>query len=323
MNIRQCDLCPRKCGVNREQGKVGFCGAGDKIEISWFGLHFGEEPAISGTKGSGTIFFCHCNLKCVFCQNWQISQIEGYVGDGGFEGFGGCKGYEGDEVVGMMLELQEMGALNINLVTPTIWSYWLKEIILKAKKKGLRIPIVWNSNGYEDLGVLREFAGVVDIYLPDYKYDVEELAIRYSSAPKYPKVAREAILEMYRQVGDFSEEGPEEPEGQEGQERRRIKGLIVRHLVLPGQIENTVNSLRFIRGISQNIHLSLMSQYNPLYKAEKFPEINRRLKKEEYERVLREVRELGFRCGWIQEFGGAVKYLTPDFCKENPFVKQC
>lgn len=324
MNIQRCDLCPRKCGVNREKGEVGFCGAGNKMEISWYGLHFGEEPAISGTNGSGTLFFCHCNLKCVFCQNWQISQQ--WQGDKK-DKMG--KKYQKEEVVEIMFKLQEQGCQNINLVSPTVWSYWLKEAILKAQKKGLRIPIVWNSNGYEEVGVLRELGpalspsgdgrggevGEVDIYLPDYKYEDEKLAVKYSSAPDYPKVAKEAILEMYRQVGDFRE-----TEGSEGQEgNRRIRGLIVRHLILPGQIENTIRCLKFIRSISPNIHLSLMSQYNPLYGAKDFPEINRTLTKEEYERVLRVVRDLGFRNGWIQEFKESVSKFVPDFKRENPF----
>lgn len=283
---------------------------GKKIEIAWFGKHFGEEPPISGPLaggGSGTIFFCRCNLKCVFCQNWQISQAT--------EGFEGRKGYEGKDVVKIILDLQEQGAENINLVTPTPWAFWLKDILIEAKKEGLRLPVVWNSNGYEDLGVLKEMGdlGLIDIYLPDYKYSDEQLAIEYSSAPNYPKIAREAILEMYRQVGDFQEEQV----GQEG--IRRTRGLIVRHLIIPGQIENTIDCLKFIHSISPNIHLSLMTQYNPLFKAKDFPEINRNLNREEYDRVLREVENLGFDNGWVQEFGESTNYFTPDFKKQNPF----
>ncbi len=271
-----------------------------KIEIAWFGKHFGEEPPISGPPaggGSGTIFFCRCNLKCVFCQNWQISQATG--------GFEGCRGYEGKDVVKIILDLQEQGAENINLVTPTPWAFWLKAILIEAKKEGLVIPVVWNSNGYEDLGVLREMGdlGLIDIYLPDYKYSDEKLAIKYSSAPNYPKIAREAIIEMYRQVGDYNGR----------------KGLIVRHLILPGQIENTIECLKFIRSISPNIHLSLMTQYNPLFKAKDFPEINRNLNREEYDRVLREVENLGFDNGWVQEFGESTNCFTPDFKKQDPF----
>lgn len=309
MNISRCNLCPRNCGINRRKGQVGFCGAGSKVEVSWFGLHRGEEPVISGTRGSGTIFFCHCNLKCVFCQNWQISQ----------EGKArlvllssarrGCEAYEGDAVIEIMFELQEKGANNINLVTPTIWSYWLKKIILKAKKEGLKIPIVWNSNGYEDLGVLREMRGLVDIYLPDYKYAVAKLAIKYSSAPDYPKIARDAILEMQRQVGDLKLD-------ENGMAK---KGLIVRHLILPNAMENTKGCLRFISSISKKVHLSLMSQYNPLYRAKEFGEINRPITQEEFVAAQKLVEGFGIKYGWIQEFGGAVKCLNPDFEKKLPF----
>lgn len=327
MNISQCNLCPRNCGVdrtnrtNKTNGKIGFCGAGyhaepcrtgNKIEISWFGIHHGEEPVISGTNGSGTIFFCRCNLKCVFCQNWQISQQcgenEALLAEDG-ESRRGCRGYEVDEIVEIMLELQEKGAHNINLVSPTVWSYWLKKIILKAKKNGLKIPIVWNSNGYEDPGVLREMRGLVDIYLPDYKYDIAKLAIKYSSAPDYPQIAQKAIIEMQRQVGDLllNKNGIAK------------KGLIIRHLILPNAMENTKGCLRFISSISKKIHLSLMSQYNPLYQAKEFGEINRPITKEEFEAAKKLVSGFSIKNGWVQEFGGSVKCLSPDFRKELPF----
>lgn len=289
MDIKKCDICPRK----------GYCGAGDKIEISWYGLHFGEEPPISGTNGSGTIFFCRCNLKCVFCQNWQISQV-----------CSGCQTYSSDEVVKIMLELQGKGAHNINLVSPTIWSYWLREIILKAKRKGLKIPVVWNSNGYEKAEVLKEFNGLVDIYLPDYKYDIDKFAIKYSSAPNYSETARKAILEMQKQVGDLivNKNGIAQ------------KGLIVRHLILPNAMENTKGCLRFISSISKKVHLSLMSQYNPLYRAKEFGEINRPISEQEFEAAKKLVSGFGIKNGWVQEYGGSVKCLSPDFRKENPFA---
>lgn len=285
-----------------------------KIEIAWYGKHFGEEPPINGPSrpkggrgGSGTIFFCRCNLKCVFCQNWQISQE--------WRKDKKDKAYKGDEVVKIILNLQDQGVENINLVTPTPWAFWLKDILVEAKKEGLTIPVVWNSNGYEDVRVIREIGpasakatagkdlGLIDIFLPDFKYSDEKLAVKYSSAPNYPKIAREVILEMHRQVGDF----------------RGNRGLIVRHLILPGLIENTIECLKFIRSISPNIHLSLMTQYNPLFKTKDFPEINRTLTREEYDRVLGVVKDLGFRNGWIQEFGESTKCFTPDFKKRNPF----
>lgn len=301
MEIKKCDLCPRNCRVDRannKNNKKGFCDGAEEIEISWYGLHFGEEPPISGIRGSGTIFFCHCNLKCVFCQNWQISQV-----------CCGCKKCSEKEILEIMFELQRKGAHNINLVTPTIWSYWLKKIIFKAKKKGLKIPILWNSNAYEKVEILKEFEGLVDIYLPDYKYDIEKLAIKYSLAPNYPKIARQAILEMQRQVGDLEVD----------ENGIAKKGLIVRHLILPNAMENTKGCLRFISSISPKVHLSLMSQYNPLYKACEFGEINRPINKEEFEAAEKLVKGFGINYGWIQEFGGAVKKLTPDFNKKDPF----
>jgi len=286
-----------------------------KIEISWFGLHFGEEPVISGTGGSGTIFFCHCNLKCVYCQNWQITQpsfalrLRSGLRKG--KGVNQCKRFSEDEVAGMMLELQRNGALNINLVSPTIWSYWLRKIIPIAKKRGLKIPVVWNSNGYENVEVLRKLGevGAVDIYLPDYKYSQEKLAVKYSSAPNYPKIAQKAILEMQRQVGDLQLD-------ENGIAKR---GLIVRHLILPNAIENTKGCLKFINSISEKVHLSLMTQYNPLYRAKEFGEINRPIAKEEFEAAKKLVKSFGIKNGWVQEYGGSVKCLSPDFRKENPF----
>jgi len=209
----------------------------------------------------------------------------------------------------MMLHLQKEGALNINLVTPTIWAYWLKAILIQVRKEGLKIPILWNSNAYEKPETLREFEGLVDIYLPDYKYDSEKLAIKYSSAPEYPRIAREAILEMQRQVGDLKVNAKGIAQ----------KGLLVRHLIIPSAIENTKNCLRFIRSVSENIHLSLMSQYNPLYKACEFGEINRPLAREEFEAANKLVEGFGFKNGWVQEFSGSVKCLNPDFGRESPF----
>ena len=282
------------------------------FEISWFGPHFGEEPAISGTKGSGTIFFCRCNLKCVFCQNWQISQPSYVLRTGGLRKGKekiSCKAVNEIELLKMMFELQEKGCHNINLVSPTVWASRLREVLKTAKKKGLKIPILWNSNAYETVKSLEKLRGLVDIYLPDYKYSQEEPAIKYSSCPGYPKIASLAILEMQRQVGDLEVD----------ENGIAKKGLIVRHLILPGLMENSKKCLDFIRSISDQVHLSLMSQYNPTYRAREFPEINRVLRKEEFEQVLKMVKDLDFKYGWIQEFGGTVKCLNPDFCQENPF----
>jgi len=280
----------------------------NNFEISWFGPHFGEEPPISGTKGSGTIFFCRCNLKCVFCQNWQISQE-----------LIACETVSEVELLKAIFALQEKGCHNINLVSPTIWTAGLREVLKTAKKKGLKAPILWNSNAYETVKSLEKLEGLVDIYLPDYKYSEEEPAIKYSGCPGYPKLAKEAILEMQRQVGDLEVD----------ENGIAKKGLIVRHLILPGLVENSKKCLDFIRSISDKVHLSLLSQYNPTYKvsdfsssayrAREFPEINRTLKKAEFEEIKAYVKKLGFKYGWIQEFGRAVECLNPDFCQENPF----
>ncbi|PIV00358.1 radical SAM protein [Candidatus Shapirobacteria bacterium CG03_land_8_20_14_0_80_40_19] len=258
------------------------------MRISWYGKYFGEEPPISGQGGSGTIFFCGCNLKCVFCQNWQISQ-----------GNTSCETVSEAELLKIIFNLHNQGAGNINLVSPTIWAKQLIEVLKKAKQNGLKIPVVWNSNGYEKTEILKKLEGLIDIYLPDCKYSDEKLAIKYSSAPEYPKIAQKAILEMFRQVG--------------------VKGLIVRHLILPRQIKNSIECLKFIRSISPKIYLSLMTQYNPTYKAKYFPEINRKLNRQEYNKVLRAVKELRFENGWIQKFGESADLLMPDFSKKNPF----
>lgn len=271
------------------------------FEISWVGKHFGEEPAISGSiksGGSGAIFFCRCNLKCVYCQNWQISHKAI-----------SCKTVSEAELLSIFFQLQDQGASNINLVSPTIWASKLRGAIRQAKERGLAIPIVWNSNAYETVASLKRLDDLVDIYLPDYKYASEAIAVKYSNAPGYPKIAAEAIAEMHRQVGDLktSEQGIAQ------------KGLIIRHLVLPGQLDNTRKCLEFIRSISERVHLSLMSQYNPNYRAGEFPEINRFLTRNEHDQVLKMVEEFDFKFGWIQEFGESAKCLNPDFRQEKPF----
>jgi len=268
------------------------------FEISWFGPHFGEEPPITGRNGSGTIFFCRCNLKCVYCQNWQISQERI-----------SCRTVSEVALLRTMLTLQKQGTHNINLVSPTVWASRLRDVIRLAKEKGLIIPVLWNTNAYETVKSLQKLEGLVDIYLPDCKYAEDSLAVKYSNCPGYSGLAKKAILEMQRQVGDLAVD-------KSGVAK---KGLIVRHLVLPGYLKNTKKCLKFIRSISDNIHLSLMSQYNPAYRANLFPEINRTLTKEEYEEVLSEVKNLDFKRGWIQEFGGVARCLNPDFSKDNPF----
>jgi len=268
----------------------------DFVKIAWLGKHFGEEPPLVGKGGSGTIFFTGCNLRCVYCQNYQISQQN--IG----------RSYTIKELTEMMLELEKEGALNINLVSPTIWAEQIKKALIMGKKQELKIPIVWNSNAYENANLIKSLKGLIDIYLPDFKYGDNGLALKYSGAINYTEKAKESIREMFFQVGNLkmSEEGIAE------------KGIIVRHLILPNNVENSLKVLEYIKEINKDIYISLMSQYEPLNKARNFPEINRRITKEEFERVYNYQTELELKNGWIQEMESSPTFL-PDFNKENPF----
>lgn len=268
------------------------------IKISWHGKHFGEEPPLVGSEkqGSGTIFFSHCNLKCVFCQNYQISQ----------EGLGKPCSIEG--LADMMLGLQEQGAVNINLVSPTLWWQSIAKAIRQIRPISLMIPVVWNSNGYESVAMLKELEGLVDIYLPDFKYSDDSLALKYSGVKNYTQTALTAITEMWRQTGLLTT-------------RNGIaqKGLIVRHLVLPRAVQNSLGVLNLLKKIDTQIHISLMSQYQPLFKAKCFPELIRPLSQEEFDCVHNHLINLEFENGWVQELKGK-KSLVPDFEKKVPFT---
>ena len=288
---KNCTLCPRKCGVDRTL-KNGFCGGGKLPKIARASLHFWEEPVISGDEGSGTVFFSGCPLKCVFCQNHQISS-----------------GNFGQEVSiqrlsEIFLELQEQGANNINLVTASQYVPQIVEALDLVKEK-LKIPVIYNSSGYETVETLRLLVDYVDIYLPDLKYMDNFLAQKYSSVDNYVDIALKSIMEMYRQVGKV-----------EYDERGMLKkGVIVRHLVLPNHIENSIAVLEWI---SKNLPLddilvSVMSQYTPFYRSCDFPEINRRLTKKEYNRVLDALYEFGIENGFCQELSSAKEEYTPSF----------
>jgi len=268
-----------------------------KVKIAWFGKHFGEEPPITGKRGTGAIFFSGCNLHCAFCQNWQISQ--NWLG----------RFYSESNLAKIILDLEQKGVETIDLVSPIVWWKQIKEAIFIAKKKDLKIPIIWNTNGTESIEILRELDGLVDIYLPDYKYSDEKLAQKYSKAIDYPKTAKKAILEMYRQTGDL--------EIDDGGVAK--KGLIIRHLVLPSNLENTFGCLDFIRSISDEIHLSLMTQFFPLYKTKDFPEINRTITGKEFQKVMEYMERLNFKNGWVQDSLKSPNFLIPDFTKKNPF----
>jgi putative pyruvate formate lyase activating enzyme len=266
------------------------------VKIAWFGKHFGEEPPLVGKKGAGTIFFSGCNLRCVYCQNYQISQQN--IG----------KKYTIQELADIMLKLQNQDALNIDLVTPTIWADQIKRAILKAKKQGLSIPIIWNSNAHEEVEMIKRMKGLIDIYLPDFKYGNNDLALKYSNVENYVEKAKESIKEMFHQVGNLKLL----------KNKTAKKGLIVRHLVLPDNIENSLKVLGYIKEIDKDIYINLMSQYEPVYKAKKFPEINRNIKKKEFEKIFNYALKLGFKNGWIQDTKNQSMFL-PDFTKENPF----
>ncbi|MBR1843075.1 MAG: radical SAM protein [Oscillospiraceae bacterium] len=283
-----CNLCPRACGVDRG-ARSGFCGVSDTIRVARAAPHYWEEPPISGDKGSGAVFFSGCSLRCVFCQNYDIS-----VG-----GFG--KEVTPQELRAIFDRLIAEGCHNINLVTATHYA----DKVLEALIEPLSVPVVWNTGGYESLETLRKLSGKVQIYLPDMKYALPEPARKYSFAPDYFEVASKAISEMYDQVGDCEYD-------EDGLMRR---GMIVRHLVLPGNLEN---SFRVMDWFSENygdkgVCFSLMSQFTPMGRAKDFPELSRRLTEEEYALAVEYMEQLGIENGFYQELSSAKEEYTPDF----------
>ena len=280
-NLKRCELCPHNCKVNRLNGEIGRCKCKDKVKIALASVHYYEEPCISGKNGSGTIFFSGCNLNCKFCQNYEISQLG--------------KGIEItiEELSDIFIKQQNKGVNNINLVTPTMYVYQIIEAIKIARKKGLDIPIVYNSNGYENVETIKKLSGYIDVYLPDLKYYDDEIAYKYSGINNYFENAKSAILEMQKQVG-----GPKLNENGIIQ-----KGLIIRHLVLPNNIENSEKILRWIKSnINEEVYISIMAQYFPSYKAKQMNDINRKLSEEEYAKIEDLVYELDIKNGYMQEF---------------------
>jgi len=269
--LEPCRVCPRECLAQRLQGKTGVCGVADQAMVSSYGPHFGEERPLVGSGGSGTIFLAHCNLCCVFCQNFEISQQdEGRI-------------VSARELAGMMLELQRMGCHNINFVTPTHQVPQILRALPIALNGGLRVPLVYNCGGYESLETLRLLNGVVDIYMPDFKYADAAVAKRYSKVENYPEVARVAFREMHRQVGDLTMDG-------RGIARR---GLLVRHLVLPNDLAGTGEVVRFLADLSKDTYVNIMDQYKPCYRAHEYPPLTRRPTREEFEEALRLARKAG------------------------------
>lgn len=295
----QCQLCPRKCKVNREQQQTGICKVTSRIKVARAALHYWEEPCISGTNGSGTVFFSGCSLHCVFCQNEVIAQ--GIAG----------KEISKERLAEIFLELQEKQANNINLVTP---GHYVPDIVWgveHARNQGLSIPIVYNTSSYEQVETLKQLEGIVDVYLPDFKYFSAELAARYSKAPDYPEIAKAAIAEMVRQqpAPIFYE--------QNGQELIR-KGVIVRQLLLPGQLLDAKKIIRYLYETYGNqIYLSLMSQFTPLPHVKNYPELNQKVSRRSYEKYIDFAIALGVEQAFIQEEDVAEESFIPDFNYEG------
>ena len=287
--LEQCTICPHNCKINRKNGQVGRCKSKDTVKIALYSTHNFEEPCISGKKGSGTVFFSNCNLNCVFCQNYEISQ----------EG----KGIEItiNRLAEIFLEQQEKDVENINLVTPTSYVPQIIEAIKLARKQGLKLPIVYNTNGYEKVETLKMLEGYIDIYLPDFKYSDNKLAKRLSKVDNYFEITTEALKEMYRQTGKaiFDDRGIMK------------KGMIIRHLVLPNHILNSRRVLKWINDNMNDVYVSVMAQYFPTYKAKEINDINRKLTKEEYEQIEKYLYRLNLENGYIQELGEHEEEYVP------------
>ncbi len=291
-----CRLCPFKCNVDRTKGEKGRCQASSKVKVARALPHFGEEPVISGSKGSGTIFFSHCNLKCCFCQNYQISH----------EALG--QEHSVEELADMMLILQAKGCHNLNLVSGTHFLPLIAQALFLAAAQGLLLPVVYNTNGYEEVEVLRLLEGIVDIYLPDVKYAQDAAAVKYSAAENYTRINLQALQEMFRQAGYLVT----------GEKGMALKGLIVRHLVLPGRLSGTGQVLKSLKKqFGTRISISLMGQYIPCYQAHRFQEISNRTSEKEYSQALKTLEALGFENGWIQQWESLDRDFFPDFTKSD------
>lgn len=292
--LKKCELCPFKCGADRINGQIGRCGATDKIKIALASIHEFEEPCISGINGSGTIFFSNCNLGCIFCQNYEISSQR-----------------LGEEITvkrlaEIFIKQQEKNVNNINLVTPTMYVPQIIEAIKIARKQGLKLPIIYNTNGYENIETIKMLEGYIDVYLPDFKYYNNEIAKKYSGVNNYFENASRAIKEMIRQVGNpqFNENGIIR------------KGVIIRHLILPNYTQNSKNVLKYIKEkYGENTYVSVMAQYFPTYKAKENEKINRKINKKEYKEIENYLYSLGLENGYIQELGEYEEEYVPDFRK--------
>jgi len=263
--LKECKLCPRECGVNRMEGEIGVCKSGADLMVSSVSPHFGEEPPLVGFHGSGTIFLTHCNLRCVFCQNYDISHLgRGHI-------------TTSSEMANYILRLQKMGCHNINFVTPTHYLPQIVASLPEAIDSGLKVPLVFNCGGYESLEVIRLLQGIIDIYMPDVKYADGRVAKKYSMSPDYPDVIKKVLLEMYRQVGNLKT-------NQDGIVER---GLLIRHLIIPENLAGTEALMEFIAtDISKDSYVNIMAQYRPMYRADEFPELNRKITVQEYQEAI-------------------------------------
>lgn len=295
--LSSCNICPRACKIDRLKGHLGFCKTSQAPKVYSFMDHHGEEPPVSGTKGSGTVFFSCCNMGCVYCQNYEFSQI------------GQGRQVQPEELGQIMLDLQAKGCHNINLVTPTHVLPMILKALLLAIPKGLSIPLVYNTGGYELPEIIEKLAGIVDIYLADMRYGDEQVALKYSCAADYPKYNQASVKLMHQQVGEAKIDA-------QGLIRR---GLIIRHLVLPNGLSGTGKIMRFISSeLSTDTYISLMSQYLPYYKAAKFPDIARRLTLEEYSAACGVMQKYGLHNGWTQDSYGLERFAGVHI---KPFFK--
>ena len=299
--LSKCTICPHKCKVNRKKGERGFCGAGYKPVVSSAMPHHGEEPPISGIRGSGTIFFTYCNMKCVYCQNYQISQER--------EG----RKVSTQDIADIMLKLQAEGCHNINFVSPTIWIPQIIEALSIAKKNGLTTPTVFNTGGYDNPQLIKMLSGVVDIYMPDARYSSSDAAEKYSGIKDYVRYNRQSLKEMYSQVGGLKLDS-------NGTAR---KGLLVRLLVMPDNIGGIRETLDFIKNeLSTDVYLSIMAQYHPVYKARNYPELYRRITAGEYLEIVKYAEKIGFNLGWTQDYislNSSKDLLMPNFKDKDVF----
>lgn len=290
--LEKCEICPHKCKVNRNQNQAGRCKSKDTVKIALYSTHNFEEPCISGEKGSGTVFFSNCNMNCIYCQNYEISQ----------QGKG--KEITVEQLADIFIKQQEKDVENINLVTPTSYAIQIIEAIKIAKKKGLKIPIVYNTNGYEDVETIKKLEGYIDIYLPDLKYYYNELGEKYSKVKNYFEISTQAIKEMYKQVGatKLNENGIMQ------------KGVMIRHLVLPNNIKNSKKVLSWIKeNLDENIFVSVMAQYFPTYMAKNVDNLNRKLTLQEYEEIENYLFSLDLNNGYIQELGEHEEEYVPNW----------